>query len=439
MSELAITHLKQARGFARAGNPLKAVELLEKARVLVRNDADLMARVLEQLADSYDAVGRSEQASRCRAQLSRLAPPPPPMSHAPIMAPPPRMGAARRVSPWLIFGIPSAILLIVVIATTVALWPAPRSADISYSFIPPLVPQLPTTQPAPPTTLPAPPHPAAPAAVAPPAALVPSHEDRQELLKDSVGLIVVVLHYEGPYNNQHAKIDLPLATGTTFAITSSGLILTNKHVVEAANEIKVPPSLQQYRLPTLTLRSTSFVVCFGPDPSDRHVAKLLHKSDQFDLAVLRIDRHFDRPLALATKELRQGDDILVCGFPGAVMAAMNEASNTPAHIIDVSRKWQTARQIDAFDEFSPDSYNSTLTKGIVSAPERNVKGVSYMQIDAAISPGNSGGPVLNQDNQVVGIATWGLRSPTPGEIGASYNFALLLGQVQSELEPYMKD
>lgn len=253
-------------------------------------------------------------------------------------------------------------------------------------------------------------------------------------------MCVMIVRYEGPSSNGPARIDIPVGSGTAFAVNRSGLMLTNRHVVELGSEPgeQLPPTLAAAGLPTLSLRGTSFVVCFGSDPKDRCRALVLHKSDQYDMAVLKVDRKFDQPLVLATKRLRQGDDITVCGFPGAVMAALNRSAATPAKIIEATRKWQTLRQVDAFDEFSADSFNSTLTRGIVSAPERNVRGVGYVQIDAAISPGNSGGPVLNLQNEVVGIATFGLRNNGSG-LPANYNFALLPDQLSEELQPYMRN
>ena len=105
----------------------------------------------------------------------------------------------------------------------------------------------------------------------------------------------------------------------------------------------------------------------------------------------------------------------------------------------MTRKWEVTRHVEPFDDFSPDSFYSTLTRGIVSAPDRHVDGVSYIQIDAAISPGNSGGPALNLDNEVLGIATWQLRPPAEGAVGANYNFALGITQLTSELKPYLKN
>ena len=48
----------------------------------------------------------------------------------------------------------------------------------------------------------------------------------------------------------------------------------------------------------------------------------------------------------------------------------------------------------------------TVTRGVVSAPSREVRGVHYIQTDAALNPGNSGGPLVNDAGQALGVNTW---------------------------------
>src|SRR5437879_5484496 len=98
MSELASVHLRQGRGFLRAGEPQRAVALLEKARAMARDDRALLRQILPDLADAYDAAGRSGQAGRCRDLLSALGP-------APSADSRPSVGAITRIRP---LGLPPA-------------------------------------------------------------------------------------------------------------------------------------------------------------------------------------------------------------------------------------------------------------------------------------------------------------------------------------------
>ena len=153
------------------------------------------------------------------------------------------------------------------------------------------------------------------------------------------------------------------------------------------------------------------------------------------MAVLKVNRKFVKPLVLTAKPCKQGEDILVCGYPGIVQQVLDQSAKTPAHMAETRQKWKDTGHADEIDDFSRDSFNSTLTKGIVSAPERNSDGVSYLQMDATISPGNSGGPVMNSKGEVVGIATSGISKVS--ESAGKYNFALLIDQFRDELEPYL--
>lgn len=440
MSHLAEVHYRQARSFMRAGDPRRAVELLEKARVLARNERDLLTRVLEELVSAYEATGQHDKAGAWREQLNRLIP---------VAEPPTRKPFAplnpTRPSTWRLPLTVAASLLIGGAAAFLALrfWPTARTpvANVGVAATTataPVVTARPTTtlaSAAPTTAIASPTTTATTAAPATRAVALDEKIDRQQLLKENVGLVIVILRYEGTANRRQMRIDVPLGMGTAFAVHSTGVLLTNKHVVEAGKPADIPVTLEDAGMPTVTLRSTTYMVCFGPTAADRFPAKLVHKSDKFDVAVLKVNHPFVNPLALAARPLRQGEDILCCGFPGAITQALNQAAATPRKVVEVSRKWQQTGYVDPFDQFSPDSFNSTLTRGIVSAPERNVRGVSYLQMDAAISPGNSGGPVLNALNEVVGIATFGLRNDAVPL--NNYNFALLLDQVRTEIDPFM--
>ncbi|MDG2114910.1 MAG: trypsin-like peptidase domain-containing protein [Actinomycetota bacterium] len=140
--------------------------------------------------------------------------------------------------------------------------------------------------------------------------------------------------------------------GTGFIISSDGNIVTNAHVVEAANAIRV----------------------VLPD-GEFYEAELIEMDETRDLAVLKIEANGLPTARLGnSSELEVGDEVLAIGN------ALN-LGDTP-----------------------------TVTTGIVSALEREVETVSarltrVIQTDAAINPGNSGGPLVNARGEVIGVNT----------------------------------
>lgn len=150
--------------------------------------------------------------------------------------------------------------------------------------------------------------------------------------------------------------------GSGFIISSDGYILTNSHVVAAADDITV--KLNDKR------EFTAEVI--GVDP-------------RTDVAVIKIDADNLPAVSIGDPEkLRVGDWVLAIG--------------------------------------SPFGFESTVTSGIVSAkgqslPQENY--VPFIQTDVAINPGNSGGPLFNLDGEVVGINSQ-IYSRTGGFMGLSF-------------------
>ncbi len=152
------------------------------------------------------------------------------------------------------------------------------------------------------------------------------------------------------------QIDQPVGFGSGFIVEKSGLILTNNHVVEPAESIKV--KLADGREFDATI--------VGRDPLT-------------DLAVIRIK---DVPGSEALPTAQLGD---------------SDALDVGDWVIAIG---------------SPFGFTNTVTTGIVSAKSRsgvNLPGASremyqdFIQTDAAINPGNSGGPLLDLEGKVIGI------------------------------------
>jgi serine protease Do len=141
--------------------------------------------------------------------------------------------------------------------------------------------------------------------------------------------------------------------GSGVVVDPKGYIVTNRHVVEKADRIRV--RLQD------------------DPPSVLHDAKVIGMDQETDLAVIKIDT--DKPLPAAklgnSDSMDVGDWVLAIG--------------------------------------SPFGQQGSVTAGIVSAKGRNIvpgrQFQSFIQTDAAINPGNSGGPLVNMAGEVIGINT----------------------------------
>ena len=153
-------------------------------------------------------------------------------------------------------------------------------------------------------------------------------------------------------------------TGSGFIISADGLILTNHHVVEGADEIKV--------------RLTD---------NREFTGKVLGSDAKTDIAVVKIDAKDLPYLTMGNSdELKVGEWVAAIG--------------------------------------SPFGLDNTVTSGIVSAKSRKLPSdqyVPFIQTDVAVNPGNSGGPLFNMKGEVVGINSQ-IFSTSGGFMGLSFAF-----------------
>lgn len=163
--------------------------------------------------------------------------------------------------------------------------------------------------------------------------------------------------------NPHPRSRQAQSLGSGFVVDPSGIVITNNHVVGDANEI---------------------MVIFNDGRKLK--AKVLGKDSKVDVAVLKVEA--DKPLKTVkfgdSDKMRVGDGVIAVGNPFGL--------------------------------------GETVTAGIISARNRNIDSGPYddfLQTDASINKGNSGGPLFNMQGEVIGINT-AILSPSGGSIGIGF-------------------
>ena len=186
-----------------------------------------------------------------------------------------------------------------------------------------------------------------------------------------------IMEYFYGYGGQHQQEQI--GTGSGVIISEDGYIVTNNHVVKDASDIEI----------TLNNKKT-------------YKAKLIGTDSKMDIALLKIDADEKLPYsAFANSDsVKVGEWVLAVG--------------------------------------NPYNLTSTVTAGIVSAKARNLdtKGIqSFIQTDAAVNPGNSGGALVNTRGELIGINTM-ISSMTGSYVG--YSFAVPSNNARKIIEDIME-
>jgi serine protease Do len=196
---------------------------------------------------------------------------------------------------------------------------------------------------------------------------IPPGSPLEDLFKD----------FLGPQGNQPRHVT---SLGSGFIVDPSGLIVTNNHVIEDADEI------------TVTLNDGSSLP-----------AKLIGRDDKTDLALLKVKPKHPLPFAKfgESDHARVGDWVIAIGNPFGL--------------------------------------GSTVTAGIVSARNRDISAGPYddfIQTDAPINRGNSGGPLFDMDGNIVGVNS-AIFSPSGGSVGIGFSIpSNLVREVIDQLRKY---
>ena len=253
------------------------------------------------------------------------------------------------------------------------------------------------------------------------------------LMQDRVGKVIIAVTFLVEGGSEHV---IPVASGTAYAVSADGLMITNRHVIEPGRDILENWDSIEIMLGyegLLKPLSWELVVAFGPKESDWYSARVEKSSVYLDLAVIRANRNFDNTFEFAT-QITQGEDVMIWGFPSVAGEYLNShAGNQPtidrarAHTESLLAKSENTNLNDHLSA-DPGGFTLVVTRGIISAIH-NAEDEQYLLTDAAIHPGNSGGPMVNSQNQVLGLVTWG--SAVSETVGSAISWQTLKEELAS--------
>ena len=155
-----------------------------------------------------------------------------------------------------------------------------------------------------------------------------------------------------------------MSLGTCFVYSSDGKLITNYHVIEDAYSA------------TVTINQKEYIV-----------DKIISYDSDIDLAIIKVNATNLTQLSLYYGNVSGGEKVYAVG--------------------------------------SSKGLTLSFTTGIVASPDRVFDDVVYIQHDAAISNGNSGGPLFNEYGEVIGVNSWGLKE------GQNINFAISIEEINN--------
>jgi S1-C subfamily serine protease len=241
----------------------------------------------------------------------------------------------------------------------------------------------------------------------------------ESAIQNAVGMVVCGLHV---VNAQGKEAEIVESSGTAFAVSPTGHLLTNKHVVEKVWSLsKAKHTLKRYLDDGLSV-TPSVWVFFG---KEKHLAEVLHVNDDSDFAILKISRASGNYFRLSHAPVPRGEPIVSLGFPGASRVPLSDAE-----VVENIRRTNDASTVEK--QFKVRDFEFVLTAGVVSRTTTEEGGRAWIQHNAAINPGNSGGPLATQGGLVVGINT--LKN---SKADATY-FALEVHQLRSIIDKYVQ-
>lgn len=317
-----------------------------------------------------------------------------------------RRKQAARISPktWKIFGVTAGVTCLLGLVAFLVVWLSSGNTDAN----PQSAPQAPSAQKekkTPEVHL----------------GLITSSAD-EERISEAVGLVCCGGTIRAGFDFQTDSVK---SSGTCFRVSLRGHLLTNEHVVgriwELQNEEGEKAILRRLRDERgIDVQPRVWVFLRGK----KFDAQILHVDKKNDLAVLKVDLVGGSYFGLSGADRHpRGKNVVACGFPAAARTAISNEE------FEVRLRQEEQPQKAVEDHFQPRDFDYVLTKGAISRVVTEVENRAWIQHNAQLNPGNSGGPLLTEDGLVVGINT--LRVGTDDAQGIF--FSLSLGQLKDEI------
>lgn len=215
---------------------------------------------------------------------------------------------------------------------------------------------------------------------------------RKGIQKILIILGIIVLSFINSFPAAALAFDFDVVSESVFIVVSGDV---NGYEVSLGSGFAIDDSHIITNAHVITDKKNIAIGCYSETAEnnigDIHLVELVAINKDIDIAVLKIIETTLTPLKIADADtVKVGDDVYAIG--------------------------------------APEGLAYTLTKGTVSSKLRKIAGVDYIQTDTAINQGNSGGPLLNSNGEVIGVNT--LKSSTSENIGLAIRIDFVMSYIE---------
>lgn len=265
-------------------------------------------------------------------------------------------------------------------------------------------------------------------------------EKNQQDLSNAVAMVVVGFRLNAPTGQTFTEtgtsnIFAMLGHGSGFTISAEGHVVTNEHVVR--DYVKYQQGkldhegIKSLVAKGITVKPEVWVFFEGK----KYEGRILYVSPRFDMSVVKVERSHTPFFKIAERDTHEkAAKVFACGFPGIALGGV------------AGRKQKTVQNPEAL--FEKSDFEFVLTTGSINRVlTQEVKGTeqNWVQHDAKIHGGNSGGPLVAENGLVVGINTLhitSLKQTKGGEMQETADrvfYALGVAQLRAEIQKNVPD